>query len=75
MGFVLFFLFYRMGWGNPPRTHEVYMTEDVFCPICSKKYNRKKLLLKKHKDAKGEIIVWCKGCKKEVEIVLDSEKD
>ncbi len=44
--------------------------KEVYCPICEKR-GRRKLLLKKHTSAKGEIFVWCRECKAEVKISLD----
>ena len=45
-------------------------TKEVYCPVC-RNDGRKKLLFKKDMTAKGKILVWCRGCKSEIEIVLD----
>ncbi len=44
--------------------------KDVFCPTC-KKFGHKKLLFRTSENSKGVVVVWCKGCKKEVKIELD----
>lgn len=49
------------------------MKAEVLCPRC-KELGRKQPLLFKHEDVRGEgdLYVWCKRCRKEIRISLES---
>ena len=49
------------------------MKGEVLCPRC-KELGRKQLLLFKYEDVrgKGDLYVWCKRCRKEIRIPIES---
>lgn len=46
---------------------------EIYCPVCAAAGIRRKLL-EVDKDARGVIMPYCKGCKKNVVIDLDKQK-
>ena len=44
----------------------------IYCPLC-REHGHRKRLLEADQNAKGSVWIWCKGCKTEIKIDLESQ--